>query len=73
LPGGLCDACKEQIQIVKDGGVFFKCKDCGANGAIKKDAPLAKAVRKQMGIEAPEPCGVEFTKKDCPVCSVQEV
>ena len=69
LPGSLCKGCEEQIQVVRDGGIFFKCKDCGAIGAIKKNAELAKKVRERTGVEAPEPCGVEFNKGTCPVCS----
>lgn len=29
---------------------------------------ISKAVREEMGIEAPKPCGIEFNKDSCPVC-----
>jgi hypothetical protein len=71
--GDLCDACakkqEEMRAVVRDGGVYWKCKDCGSNGAIKADAKLAVHVRAEMKIQAPAPCGVEFCKEDfCPVC-----
>jgi hypothetical protein len=33
---------------------------------------FTERVRKQMEIEAPNPCGIEFSKNDCPACSEQE-
>lgn len=69
LPGGLCKGCEEQVEAVKAGGIFFKCKDCSAIGAIKADAPIAQSVREQMGIQPPDPCGIEFDKDSCPVCT----
>lgn len=75
LPGSLCKKCSDARDVVdaavKEGGVYWKCKDCNSNGALKAEAQLAKDVRKQMGIKAPKPCGVEFTKENCPVCGVQ--
>lgn len=73
LPGGLCEACeKEEAEheaAVAEGGVYFKCADCGVRGVIKASAPFAAKVREAHGIAAPKPCGVEFTKKDgCPQC-----
>lgn len=73
IPGGLCDECKARDEATKkaveEGGIFWKCSKCGSWGAIKKSAPLAGAVRKEMKIAAPAPCGVEFTEMECPVCS----
>jgi len=71
LPGDLCDDCKAQVKMVEEGGIFFKCTNCDTIGAIRPDHPLAKAVREQLGVKAPDPCGVEFTKDDCPVCTGQ--
>jgi hypothetical protein len=71
LPGGLCDNCVAQVKMVQEGGVFFKCADCNAIGSIKADHPLSIQVRKQLNVEAPKPCGVAFTKNDCPVCTGQ--
>lgn len=71
IPGSLCVTCREQRdelkKIVEAGGVFWRCMDCGSSGVIKK-SEYADAVRKQLGIEAPKPCGVEFGKDDCPAC-----
>lgn len=80
LPGGLslpielCDDCQkkheEAVVAVKDGGIFWRCTDCGSEGAIRKNAPLAQEVRTKMGIEPPGLCGIEFNKNErCPVCS----
>ena len=66
-----CDECKKQIKEVKKGGIFFKCLDCNAIGAVKNNHPLAKKVREQMNIEPPEPVGIEFDKSTCPGCNKQ--
>lgn len=73
LPGDLCEKCETEVKehnaVVAAGGVHFRCADCGISGVIRASAPLAKMARKQLKVEAPKPCGVEFTKKDCPKCS----
>lgn len=75
LPGSLCAACLAEVmlhkEIVAAGGVYWKCVDCRAEGVIKAEAPFAAQVRAAHGIEAPAPCGMEFTKADCPKCSVE--
>lgn len=76
LPIEICDECQkkeeEVCNAVKAGGIFWRCKDCRSTGAIKAKSPLAKAVRKKMGIKPPEPCGIEFSKDDyCPVCGAK--
>ena len=67
-----CDKCqalnKEMEEEVSLGGVYWKCIDCGSTGVIKHEHQLSKDVRKQLNVEAPKPCGVEFTKVECPVC-----
>lgn len=77
IPMGLCEKCeasdKEQEDVVKEGGIYWKCADCNSSGAIRASAPLAKAVREQLGVEAPKPAGCEFTKDDCPVCGPNAV
>lgn len=77
IPMGLCDECeakdKEMHDVVKRGGVYWKCADCGSSGAIRAEAPLAKVVREQSGIKIPNPVGVEFSKNDCPVCGPSPV
>ena len=73
--GGLCDPCaklqEEQKAIVEAGGILFKCRDCGSAGAIRVSASICADVRANLDIPAPEPCGVEFDKTNCPACSVQ--
>lgn len=56
---GLCSNCEEQIKIVRGGGVFFKCKLCGVEGAIRKNE-YTDEVRRVAGISAPDPVGVEM-------------
>jgi hypothetical protein len=70
----VCDNCKEQIEQVKQGGVFFECEDCSAIGAVKADAPFAAMVRQAHKLTEPgddgvyPACGVQFTKEECPAC-----
>lgn len=72
-----CDKCLEEIklhkQIVAEGGVYWKCADCKAEGVIKPNE-FTEKVREKLHMEAvpgveAAPCGVEFTKADgCPAC-----
>lgn len=66
-----CDACKAEIDehkaIVEAGGIYWRCADCKASGVIKSNE-FAAEVRKAHGIDPPDPCGVEFTKENCPAC-----
>ena len=56
--------------LVADGGVYWRCKKCGLSGVIVARSELAIAVRKKMGIEPPEPCGLEYTEEEpCPMCT----
>ena len=76
LPWNLCKECesekKEHEAIVADGGIYWKCSNCNSNGVIKKTSPICQEVRRQMNIDLPNPCGVEFTSKECPICSKKE-
>jgi len=58
-----CDKCMEEINhhadIVKNGGVYFKCLECGCDGVIKK-SPFTDRVRAHTGIDVPNPVGVSF-------------
>jgi len=64
IPSGLCDKCENEIdsftEEVAKGGIYFKCAKCPTTGVLKHDCNLAKGVREQMGIEAPNPVGIEF-------------
>ena len=68
----ICNKCKDADKAVRKeverGGIYWHCVDCGAAGAIKAEHPMSASVRKHMKISAPKPCGVEFTKKECPMC-----
>jgi len=70
-----CEKCQKLNEaantMVAAGGIHWKCKKCGSSGAIKADHPYAKDVRKQMGIEPPDPCGIEFDEDTCPLCTKQ--
>jgi hypothetical protein len=70
-----CDNCKNEIEehrrIVADGGIYWKCSACTASGVIKMDG-FTMAVRAQLKIDAPKPCGVEFSQKDCPACGPKD-
>jgi hypothetical protein len=72
IPEGLCDDCArreaEARAEVEKGGVFWRCVDCRAAGAIKAGARLAEMVRRQANVPV-GPCGIEFSKADCPVCA----
>ena len=68
IPYGLCQKCQDELesfkQIVSDGGVYFKCKNCNANGVIKADSTLAIKVREITKIAPPDPVGIEFESCD---------
>lgn len=72
IPIEQCDDCTKEIteqgEVVKAGGIYFKCVDCGASGAIRAQNPLCTAVREQLKTPAPAPCGIEFNKETCPAC-----
>jgi hypothetical protein len=59
-----CQSCAAELQmfeaIVAAGGVHFRCATCHFTGVLRGESPYAQAVRRSAGIEAPEPCGVEF-------------
>lgn len=65
----LCEACEDKDTACKAevgrGGVFFCCKKCHSEGAIKAEHPLSKAVREHSGISE-GPVGVEL--EVCIVC-----
>jgi len=63
---GFCDACEKEVdehkRIVAAGGVYWQCRGCKQKGVIRETAELSALVRKEMKIEAPDPCGIEFEK-----------
>jgi hypothetical protein len=59
-----CDKCKDQLvvwdELVKAGGVAFRCKTCTIEGVITEDHAFAKMVREQSKQPKPAPLGVAF-------------
>lgn len=73
IPIEICNDCKKKNEecdeVVKSGGIYWRCVDCGSAGALKACSELAQAVREKLNILAPDPCGIEFSKEcNCPVC-----
>ena len=71
-----CDACQEELLYFKaevmKGEVFWKCDTCGNSGVIVAGFKLAVLIRKELRIEPPGLCGIDFTDDAngmCPVCN----
>jgi predicted RNA-binding Zn-ribbon protein involved in translation (DUF1610 family) len=74
--GDLCPKCQNEVkeisQIARNGGLAFKCEECGIEGAIRPDGgakEFCDMVRhKQFGHDDPEwqskPLGLIFEKCD---------
>lgn len=64
IPSRLCSDCIKELdehkKLVAAGGIYFKCAKCHITGVVLGQTKLAKSVRKQMKIEAPNPCGIQF-------------
>jgi len=78
LLGSVCDSCREKQATadtaVREGGVYWRCTDCKLEGAIKKNEFSEKVrLAHGKGMRYEGPCGVEFTKKDCPACGPNKV
>jgi len=66
--GTVCQECEERIekqkeehrQLVKEGGVYFRCLKCKTIGVIKARNPICQKARKEMNAPVPEPCGIEL-------------
>lgn len=75
LPMGLCADCERerinQMGEVAKGGVYFRCTNCEVTGVVKADSPFAREARDGLGIQAPEPCGIEFNAFNCPYCGMK--
>lgn len=58
-----CESCMKKIKTerkaIAEGGIFFTCKQCGLKAILSADAPISKRVRKDTGIAAPNPVGLE--------------
>jgi len=71
IPTNLCKECEEELdsfkKIVDDGGIYFRCIACHANGVIPKTHSVVALVREKLNLPT-GPCGIEVEKKDCPVC-----
>lgn len=71
VPGAICETCENEMQqfdeVVKAGGLYFQCIDCGKAGVIKRN-DWTLAFKKEMKMEEDEVAGVEFTQDDCPHC-----
>ena len=61
-----CAKCRAEIDnhkaVVAEGGIYWKCKECTREGVILARSKYAKAVRKQLKVKKPDPCGIEFEK-----------
>lgn len=73
IPTGLCDSCKnifdEMRKVVEEGGIYWKCKNCGSHGTLEAETGLAKLIREKTNIKAPDPVGIDIDSDNCPVCS----
>ena len=71
IPMSLCEDCEKeinmQIQLVKEGGLLFKCDECNATGVIKS-SEFTIQLKKDQGIPFDKPLGIAFHN-----CSEHEV
>lgn len=70
IVNGLCKNCEEELKhltdLVREGGLFFKCENCGSEGVIKP-SDTTKELKRNCGYSESEPLGV--TIPECPNCS----
>lgn len=70
----LCPLCQQALntmrEMVEKGGVYYRCTDCGASGAIKASHLISIQVRAKLQKPAPIPCAVNFNKTTCPHCQL---
>ena len=68
-----CDCCKAEMammaDVVRKGGIYWKCDKCGNSGVIQADSATAKQVRLAAKTPAPKSIGIDFEPDQCPVCS----
>ena len=69
IPHGICEVCVAELQqhdeIVRGGGVYFQCEDCGKAGVIKRN-DWTLEFKKSNDMAEDEAAGVTFTKETCP-------
>lgn len=62
-----CDSCKKETaefeEVVKAGGVYWRCTECTLSGVIRK-SDFATHIRELSKVAAPEPTGVDFATCD---------
>jgi len=78
--GTICQNCQERVakqikehsEIVKEGGIYFRCLKCKTNGVIRPHNKLCQEVREKLGAPIPEACGIEiescYNCEDKPCC-----
>lgn len=70
IPGGLCDSCREEKErheeLVRLGGIFWRCQSCNSCGVIKRSA-YSLEIKKNLGFKENGLCGVIFDESDCPI------
>lgn len=68
-----CRVCQLELsmmeEVVRKGGVYWRCAKCGNCGVIAAENELAKTLRKASKTPAPEAIGIELDPEQCPVCS----
>ena len=66
--GIICQECQKRIdkqmeehkQIVKDGGIYFRCLKCKTRGVIKPNNKICQETRERLEVDISEPCGIEI-------------
>ena len=65
----LCDDCTAEYNstvadVMKAGGIHWRCKECGRIGLILGDSPIAIETRLRHKVVPPKPIGIEFDRCD---------
>lgn len=75
----MCDDCKKRQEaadaIVRTGGIYFVCRNCGSQGAIRAGHPFSAKVRRESLAEGlieniDDPVGASIPT--CPHCEDEE-
>ena len=79
---GPCSDCagtlEENKLLVAEGGVAWRCTDCGAEGAFLPGSAVAVGTRQLSGVEPPGIVGIELGKRivkglSCPACRPERI